>query len=98
MKRGKLLFIVGVIVAGAAVLAILRSQLRSDTPEPASERVLPFVTTVAPIAHEGRVTIRGNGTVRPLREVTLISELQGRSPGWQMNLSPVVPSVRDKRF
>ena len=78
MKRGKLLFIVGVIVAGAAVLAILRSQLRSDTPEPASERVLPFVTTVAPIAHEGRVTIRGNGTVRPLREVTLISEVAGK--------------------
>ena len=78
MKRGKLLFIVGVIVAGAAILAILRSQLRSDTPEPTSERVLPFVTTVAPIAHEGRVTIRGNGTVRPLREVTLISEVSGK--------------------
>ena len=78
MKRGKLLFIVGVIVAGAAVLAILLSQLRSDTPEPTSERVFPFVTTVAPAAHEGRVTIRGNGTVRPLREVTLISEVSGK--------------------
>ncbi|MXY08439.1 MAG: efflux RND transporter periplasmic adaptor subunit [Rhodothermaceae bacterium] len=78
MKRGKLLFIVGVIVAGAAVLAILRSQLRSDTSEPTSERVLPFVTTVVPTAHEGRVTIRGNGTVRPLREVTLISEVSGK--------------------
>lgn len=78
MKRGKLLFIVGVIVAGAAVLAILRSQLRSDTPEPTSERVLPFVATVSPTAHEGRVMIRGNGTVRPLREVTLISEVSGK--------------------
>ena len=78
MKRGKLLFIVGVIVAGAAALAILRSQLRSDNQEPTSERVLPFVTTVSPTAHEGRVTIRGNGTVRPLREVTLISELSGK--------------------
>lgn len=78
MKRGKLLFIVGVIVAGAAVLAILRSQLRSDNQEPTSERVLPFVTTVSPTAHEGRVTIRGNGTVRPLREVTLISEVSGK--------------------
>ena len=53
-------------------------QLRSDTPEVTSERVLPFVTTVAPTAHEGRVTIRGNGTVRPLREVTLISEVSGK--------------------
>lgn len=78
MKRGKLLFIVGVIVAGAAVLAILRSQLRSDNQEPTSERVLPFVTTVSPTAHEGRVTIRGNGTVRPLREVTLVSEVSGK--------------------
>ena len=78
MKRGKLLFIVGAIVAGAAVLAILRSQLRSDTSELTSERVLPFVTTVAPTANEGRVTIRGNGTVRPLREVTLISEVSGK--------------------
>ena len=72
------MFIVGVIVAGAAVLVILLSQLRSDTPEPTSERVLPFVTTVAPTAHEGRITIRGNGTVRPLREVTLISEVSGK--------------------
>ena len=78
MKRGKLLFVVGVIVGGAAVLAILLSQIRSDTPEPTLERVLPFVTTVAPTAHEGRVTIRGNGTVRPLREVTLISEVSGK--------------------
>ena len=78
MKRGKLLFVVGVIVAGAAVLAILRSQLRSDNPEPTSERVFPFVTTIAPTVHEGRVTIRGNGTVRPLREVTLISEVSGK--------------------
>lgn len=78
MKRGKLIFIVGVIVAGTVVLVILLSQLRSDTPEPTSERVLPFVTTVAPTAHEGRVTIRGNGTVRPLREVTLISEVSGK--------------------
>ena len=78
MKRGKLIFIVGVIVAGTIVLVILLSQLRSDTPEPMSERILPFVTTVAPTAHEGRVTIRGNGTVRPLREVTLISEVAGK--------------------
>ncbi|MDE2826079.1 MAG: efflux RND transporter periplasmic adaptor subunit [Bacteroidota bacterium] len=78
MKRGKLLFIVGVIVAGAAVLAILRSQLRSDNQESTSERVFPFVTTVSPTAHEGRVTIRGNGTVRPLREVTLVSEVSGK--------------------
>ncbi len=78
MKRGKLIFIVGVIVAGTAALAILLSQLRSGTPEPTSERVHPFVTTVAPTAHEGRVTIRGNGTVRPLREVTLISEVAGK--------------------
>ena len=78
MKRGKLLFVVGVIVAGTAVLVILLMQLRSDTPELTSERVLPFVTTVAPRAHEGRVTIRGNGTVRPLREVTLISEVSGK--------------------
>jgi RND family efflux transporter MFP subunit len=78
MKRGKLIFIVGVIVAGTAVLALLLSQLRSGTPEPTSERVLPFVTTIAPTAHEGRVTIRGHGTVRPLREVTLIAEVAGK--------------------
>ena len=74
MKRGMLVFIVGaIVVAGIVVLAIVLSQLRSSTSEPTSERVLPFVTTVAPTAHEGRVTIRGNGTVRPLREVTLVA-------------------------
>ncbi len=78
MKRGKLVLIVGAIVAGTVVLAIIFSQLRSDTPELTSERVLPFVTTVAPTAHEGRVKIRGNGTVRPLREVTLIAEVAGK--------------------
>lgn len=78
MKRGKLIFIVGVIVAATVVLAILLSQLRSGTPEPTPERVLPFVTTVAPTVQEGRVTIRGNGTVRPLREVTLIAEVAGK--------------------
>lgn len=78
MKRGKLILIVGVIVAGTAALAIILSQLRSGTPEPTSERVLPFVTTVAPRVHEGRVTIRGNGTVRPLREVTLVTEVAGK--------------------
>lgn len=79
MKRGKLVFIVGaIVVAGTVVLAIALSQLRSGTSEPPSERILPFVTTVVPAAHEGRVKIRGNGTVRPLREVTLIAEVAGK--------------------
>ena len=79
MKRGKLVFIVvAIVVAGIVVLAIVLSQLRFSTSEPTSERVLPFVTTVAPTAHEGRVTIRGNGTVRPLREVTLVAEVAGK--------------------
>ena len=79
MKRGKLVFIVGaIVITGTVFLAIALSQLRSGTSEPMSERILPFVTTVAPTVHEGRVTIRGNGTVRPLREVTLIAEVAGK--------------------
>ena len=34
--------------------------------------------TVSPAAQAGRVVILGNGTVRPLREVTLVAEVAGR--------------------
>lgn len=79
MNRRRLLLIAGgIIIGGAIVLTIVLSQRRSDTPETVSESVLPFVSTVVPAVQEGHVTIRGNGTVQPLREVTLVAEVSGR--------------------
>ena len=51
---------------------------RSSAPEATSEQVFPVVITVSPAAQAGRVVILGNGTVRPLREVTLVAEVAGR--------------------
>ena len=74
------MLIVGAIavIAGAIVLPRMLSEPRSSDQEAKSEQVFPAVTTVTPSAHEGRVVILGNGTVRPLREVTLVAEVAGR--------------------
>ena len=78
MKREGLIIAVGVIAVIAAGTMVLPRMLRSSAPEAKSEQILPVVSTVMPVAYEGRVTIRGNGTVRPLREVTLVAEVAGR--------------------
>lgn len=77
MKGGKFALLVGSIVC-IAVLALIFSRLRTETPEIVAEQELPLVNTITPKAHIGRVTIRGNGTVRPLQEVTLVAEVSGR--------------------
>ncbi len=79
MDRRKIIFIGGTIIGiiGITISVIVLSGLRSATPESTSVPSLPLVTTVVPEAHEGRIMIQGNGTVQPLREVTLMAEVSG---------------------
>lgn len=77
MKGRKFALLVGSIVC-ISVLALIFSRLRTETPEIVAEQELPLVNAITPKAHKGRVTIRGNGTVRPLQEVTLVAEVSGR--------------------
>ena len=79
-KRGRRArFLAGLaILVGSVFIAVLLVILR-----PAPERVQPLpvsplVTTVHPTAHEGHLTVRGYGTVRPLREITVVAEVSGK--------------------
>ncbi len=80
MKRRRLAQVLGAIavIAGGIIAPNLLSRLRPGTLDIEPEHVLPAVTTVMPSVHGGRLTIRGYGTVRPLREITLIAEVAGR--------------------
>ena len=81
MKRRVWILLLAVVAGLLAFGIILRERAlrqNSGAPDNGSEEVLPFVTTIVPAAREGRITIRGTGTVRPLREVTLVAEVSGR--------------------
>ncbi len=79
MDKRRIIFIAiaVVVVTGITISAIILPGLRSSTPESASALSLPLVTTVVPEGQEGRIMIRGNGTVQPLRKVTLMAEVSG---------------------
>lgn len=72
------------ILAAAAVLAVaisvprILSRLRPESPDPAVQHVPPEVAAVHAERHEGRITVSGYGSVRPLREITLIAEVAGK--------------------
>ena len=80
MKRARLVFAVGtvVVVACVIVLAMMLPRPRNSSPETTPNQAIPIVTTVAPKSQDGRVKILGNGTVRPLQEVTLVAEVGGK--------------------
>lgn len=80
MKRGRLVLIIGTVTVLICVIVLPRILSRQEPgdQQPETEEVLPVVTTVQPSVHQGHIMIRGNGTVRPLREVPLISEVSGK--------------------
>lgn len=78
MKRRRFIIwgIVIAVVAGGVIWRLSRQP--SEMSEQALNQVLPEVVTVTPLPGEGRITLRGSGTVRPLHEVTLVAQVAGK--------------------
>lgn len=66
------------ILGGAILVTLLLVLLRPDPPTVEPSHVPPLVTVTKPAAHQGHLTVRGNGTVRSVREITLLAEVAGR--------------------
>ena len=67
----------GILAVGVLGLALLVA-LRPEPPKIEPPRQSPLVTTVQPELRQGHLTVRGNGTARPIREINLVAEISGR--------------------
>ena len=67
----------GILAVGVLGLALL-VVLRPEPPKIEPPRQSPLVTTVQPELRQGHLTVRGNGTARPIREINLVAEISGR--------------------
>lgn len=74
----KWIFVGGGIVAGAIVVMVLLGVF-APTPEKGSPPPQsPLVSTVPVETRAGSLLVRGNGTVRPVREIQLTAQVSGR--------------------
>lgn len=67
----------GILVAGFVGLFLMIA-LRPDPPKEERVQQSPLVTTVNPEIRQGSLMVRGNGTVRPTREINLAAEVAGK--------------------
>ena len=67
----------GILAVGVLGLALLVA-LRPEPPKIDPPRQSPLVTTVQPAVRQGNLTVRGNGTARPIREINLVAEVSGK--------------------
>ena len=71
-------------LAGAGILAvgivgmILMIALRPEPAKTEPERVAPLVSAEAPVEQSGPLMVRGTGSVQPVREIQLASEVSGK--------------------
>lgn len=66
------------ILGGAILVTMLLVMLRPDPPTVESVHVPPLVAVTAPAVHHGHLTVGGYGSVRSVREITLLAEVAGR--------------------
>ena len=80
MKRKKLnFFLLGAGVLLSSILLVVLLIVLQPSPEAAdTEIVPPLVTATTPTPHKGNLVVRGFGTVRPLQEIAIITEVSGR--------------------
>ena len=69
--------IIGILIIAGLIFAGLMF-FRPTPPRTERPRVVPLVTTVLPESRSGALTITGNGTVRPTREINLVAEVAGK--------------------
>lgn len=72
-----ILSIIGILVAGVIIFNLLLA-FKPTPPKSERARVVPLVTTIKPETRTGALIIKGNGTVRPTREINLVSEVAGK--------------------
>ena len=66
-----------ILLAGIGGFVILAS-LREEPPKIERPRLDPLVTTVVAQESDGTLTVSGNGTVRPVRQVALVAQVGGK--------------------
>lgn len=66
------------IVLGGLVISVVLTALRAAPPRTEEVDRAPLVSTIEVSVHSGRLTVRGTGTVQPIREVTLAAEVGGK--------------------
>jgi RND family efflux transporter MFP subunit len=66
-----------ILLAGIGGFVVLAS-LREEPPKIERPRLDPLVTTVVAQESDGTLTVSGNGTVRPVRQVALIAQVGGK--------------------
>ncbi len=72
-------FLIGAAILAVGVLGLaLLVALRPEPPKIELPRQSPLVTTVQPELRQGHLTVRGNGTARPIREINLVAEVSGK--------------------
>ena len=67
----------GILAVGVLGLALLVA-LRPEPPKIDPPRQSSLVATVQPVLRQGNLTVRGNGTARPIREINLVAEVSGK--------------------
>ena len=72
------LFLAVAIVAGGVAGFQLLQALRDPVQAAPLDRVVPWVDAVQLVPHDGPVPIRGEGFVRPFRQIDLAAEVSGR--------------------
>ncbi|MFQ5569744.1 MAG: efflux RND transporter periplasmic adaptor subunit [Rhodothermales bacterium] len=68
---------IGILAIGVIGMALMIA-LRPEPPKTEPVKQSPLVATVQPEAREGRLVVRGTGTARPIREVSLVAEISGK--------------------
>ena len=72
-------FLIGLGILGIGVIGLVALvALRPEPPKVEPPRQSPLVTTTKPTLAQGNLAVRGNGTVRPIREISLVAEVAGK--------------------
>ena len=78
MTRRRTGLIATAILLGAVVLAVTLVLARPQPPRSEAPSRVPLVTTATVELVDGRLTVRGSGTVRPKAEIDLAPQVVGR--------------------
>ena len=72
-------FLIGLGILAVGVIGLVTLiALRPEPPRVDPPRQSPLVTTTKPTLEQGNLAVRGNGTVRPIREINLVAEVAGK--------------------